>query len=360
MEQIAEISAQFGGAERITVLSPFYDPEGSAVLTLALATDCPQICIRLPPDPSHLSTFPFPTAQRWGLRVNAVRPRVEDESRRPLHAKWIEIKTPNGTLTLTGSVNATTAALCSTRNIEVGVMRSGGLVGQEWEEIPIPADFERKLFSPRLAAGRVSVHASLLGSGEIRGQIIPSAGVLGQWILTLERLGNIIADLSVDVDDAGKFQVTFRGSERLIEAGAIRITISKVDKEGAGWLEMEELLRMPAHQRSVFSAMVRFMTNQANEQDDIALLDYLAISAARHLGAFKSNNEEQDIKHRAARLDGRAEISIPIDQFPPDDGAKHLTSNLSDAKAVDILDRWFGQFRRRDLFANSAPSPGGR
>lgn len=70
----------------------------------------------------------------------------------------------------------------------------------EWEEIPIPSDFERKPFSPGLAARHVSVHASLLGSGEICGQIVPGAGVIGLWMLKLERLGNVLADLSVHVD----------------------------------------------------------------------------------------------------------------------------------------------------------------
>jgi hypothetical protein len=351
VEQIAEVCAQHGGVERITVLSPFHDPDGSAVLTLARATECSEICIAMPPDPNQLSTFPFPTVHHWGLRLSAVRPRVDDAGRRPLHAKWIEIKTPAGVLTITGSVNATTAALCSTRNIELGVVRRQGVVAQQWEGVPIPADFERKPFSPGLAARKVSVHASLRGSGEIRGQIMPSAGVLGQWKLKLERLGNVLADLPVDVDESGAFRITFFGSERLIEAGSIRITITQADKEGSGWLEMEELLRMPAQQRSVFSAMVRFMTNQATEQDDIALLDYLAMSAARHLRAFKSPNEAENSKQRSPQMGGRENVSVAIDQFAPDDGARLAPSSrvLDDTSAVDVLDRWFGQFRRRVL-----------
>lgn len=354
VKQIAEICAQCGGAERIIVLSPFHDPDGSALLTLARATECPEISIGLPPDPNHLSTFPFPTGQHWGLRLNAVRPRIEDVNGRPLHAKWIQIKTPTGILTITGSVNATTAALCSTRNIEVAVVRTS-VVTQEWEDIPIPHDFERKPFSPGLSAGKVAVHASLVGSGEIRGQIIPSPGVLGLWNLKLERLGKVFADLPVHVDELGQFRITFSGSERLIEAGSVRITIARAQKEGSGWLEMEELLRMPAEQRSVFSAMVRFMTNQATEQDDIALLDYLAISAGRHLGAFKSDKEEIS-NQRPAEVAGRAGVSIPLDRFTPDDGARPGTPTqfIHEPNVVDILDRWFGQFRRRVL------SPGRR
>ena len=85
------------------------------------------------------------------------------------------------------------------------------------------------------------------------------------------------------MDQSSAFRVTFAGMERLIEAGSIKIISTQRIRQGAGWLEMEEILRMPAEQRSVFSALLRYMTNQANEQDDIALLDYLAISTTRLL-----------------------------------------------------------------------------
>ncbi len=230
-------------------------------------------------------------------------------------------------------------------------MRLETVATQEWEEVPIPADFERKPFTPGLAARKVSVHAALLGNGEISGQIIPSAGVLGLWQLKLERLGIVLADLPVQVDESGRFSATFAGSDRLIEAGSIRIMVARLDREGAGWLEMDELLRMPAQQRSVFSAMVRFMTNQETEQDDIALLDYLAISAAHHLGAYKPDKDSQSGVHRLVRGDGKDEVSIPLDQFAPNGGTNDRTSAqaLHDPKTVDILDRWFGRFRHRVL-----------
>ena len=63
-------------------------------------------------------------------------------------------------------------------------------VGSKWEDAPIPTEIDQKPFTSGLASGKVSVHASLTGSGEIHGRLIPDSAVEGTWQLTLERLGN--------------------------------------------------------------------------------------------------------------------------------------------------------------------------
>ena len=350
VDQVSELISHHGVVEAITVLSPFHDPDGAAVHELARRTHCPQINIALPPDPRLLSAFPFPLGQGWNVPIQAVRPPVEDAARRPLHAKWIDLKTSTGVLRITGSINATTAALCSIRNVEVGVMRKV-VPGQEWESVPVPTQFDHRPFTPGLSGGRLTVHASLNGASEICGRIIPASETKGVWQLILERLGDELADIAVDVDDLGTFRVAFAGSERLIGAGAVRVSMKRSGRQGAGWLEMEELLRMPPQQRTVFAAMVRFMTNQANDQDDIALLDYLAMSAARHLSGFKPAIDERERKEGAAHVDERADVSIRVDRFAPDERSPSLESArfLEERNGLDILERWFSQFRRRVL-----------
>jgi len=72
-------------------------------------------------------------------------------SERPLHAKWIEITLKSGrTLTLTGSVNATSKALCSTDNIEVGVVRLSGAEKSwtTWEKTDIPKEIDKHTYAP--------------------------------------------------------------------------------------------------------------------------------------------------------------------------------------------------------------------
>src|SRR5262249_17970177 len=119
--------------------------------------------------------------------------------------------------------------------------------------------------------------------------------------------------------------------------------------EGTGWLAMEELLRMPMRQRTVFSAMVRFMTDEATDQDDIVLLDYLAVSAARHLVAFRSR--PQKTEENASVEAPNDNIVVAVENFAPNDSVPNIASVqlLRDHDDVQILDRWFGQFRRRIL-----------
>ena len=67
--------------------------------------ECSVVRIALPPDPGQSSTFPFHELPETRLRISAVRSRMEKGDERPLHAKWIEVATPNGTITLTGKRN---------------------------------------------------------------------------------------------------------------------------------------------------------------------------------------------------------------------------------------------------------------
>ena len=122
--QLSKVVSSLGDVQHLTVLSPFFDPDGRAVLELAKNTRANQVRIALPPG-GGLSCFPFPAARRWTKKVSAVGLEAEKENRR-LHAKWIEWKIGQGTLSFTGSVNATHQSLCSTKNISDSTLLGRG------------------------------------------------------------------------------------------------------------------------------------------------------------------------------------------------------------------------------------------
>ena len=140
--QLSTVVSSFGDVQHLTVLSPFFDPDGRAVLELAKDTKAAQVRIALPPG-GGLSSFPFPATRRWARKVSAVELEAEKENRR-LHAKWIEWKIGQGTLSFTGSVNATHQSLCSTKNIEVGILRfdPSGKGWAKWHKAAIPSSYD--------------------------------------------------------------------------------------------------------------------------------------------------------------------------------------------------------------------------
>ena len=92
-----------------------------------------------------------------------------------------------------------------------------------------------------------------------------------------------MVDLLVEVDQGGHFETVSDDTNKLLSVGTVRIRLTQEHREAAGWLEMDELVRMSLGQRSIFSALSRFLSRQATEDDDIALLNYLAVSSSHHL-----------------------------------------------------------------------------
>lgn len=121
MNQIAEVASSLGGAQRATLVSPYFDQ-------IAV----PELCKQLGIAQVHLHAHPGGTvegqAANWpSPQSQIVRPVqlkwLDDYDDRPLHAKLMEIVCKRGRLLVSGSANATKAALLGHGNIEVCTLR---------------------------------------------------------------------------------------------------------------------------------------------------------------------------------------------------------------------------------------------
>jgi len=119
--QIAGIASSLEGAQRVTIASPYYDQ-------IAV----PELCKELGVSHVQLHAHPGGTvegqASNWPLQqsdyVQPIQLNWLDEYRdRPLHAKLLEVVCKRGRLLVSGSANATRAALLSHGNIEVCTVR---------------------------------------------------------------------------------------------------------------------------------------------------------------------------------------------------------------------------------------------
>jgi len=100
-----------GGAERIVVGSPFWD-NGEAIDSLCESVGLDQVFVHVHPHGCvHGGGVPnWP--RRSKTSVHAVEVAIlEAEGARRLHAKVFEIQCKRGRVVLSGSANATTAAL---------------------------------------------------------------------------------------------------------------------------------------------------------------------------------------------------------------------------------------------------------
>lgn len=360
VSQLAEHCETHGGARRISVLSPYHDANGLAIKELARATRCSTLRIALPPNPAEVSSFPFSLASKLNLKVSAIRPKMDKVTGRRLHAKWIEVATPDGTVTLTGSVNATYPALCSTKNIEVGVLRHSRTPMERWERAEVPTLFEPMIETSGDDSRRGLVYARLTAGGKIIGHMLPHADVAGVWQLRLEKTGQILLDVNVGVDSSGQFGARCENPNDIFSIGTVRVLLVRDQRTVVGWLEMEELVRMTLEQRTIFGAMSRFLSKQATDDDDVALLNYLAVSSSHHLNDLFSNGKQTSSGKGLRAGDTQKDAVVPLSSIAPS------TNSLPTDRArflhhsnVDTLKHWFQQFRE-EVLSPSKPISNGR
>ena len=280
MDQLIEHTKAHGQARHLTILSPYHDPHGGVVRRLAEGTGAARVSIGLPLDGEE-TTFPFSEAQTWPLAVEAVRPVVA-EGERHLHAKWIQISLGDRDLILTGSVNATSKSLGGTDNIEVSVLRERSRTEQamKWDPAPVPVQQQSQIFFAAGMGDACLIHA-WIESGCIRGQVFSQSLSPGFWAGHLHRPTGEMAEIRVQVAESGHFTSEAPVPEPFWTSTSVQIELSGPDCSARGWLQNDDILRAQVTRAVDVALLVRLINREETEDDQVALLDFLARSLAR-------------------------------------------------------------------------------
>ncbi|MDD2736266.1 MAG: hypothetical protein PHF56_20230 [Desulfuromonadaceae bacterium] len=270
----------------LTVLSPFHDTVGTAVKRLAKGVGATKIRVALPTRHASETTFPFNIAKSWGVALSAVTPEAESPNR-CLHAKWFQIDRPGSeTITVSGSINATSKALCSIDNIEVGILRKHstdeGFV--TWGESDIPKETTTLAYNASGLGNKCIVHAVLKSDSSLVGWLIATKDFAGEWGGFLESSTGEQCAITVTVNVEGRFATSVTASNNLLFATGLQVSLTKDDRRARGWVLQEDILKLGREQRTI----IRFLSNEDTIDDEVALLDYLALSLNRHAPQFGS------------------------------------------------------------------------
>ena len=334
----------------LTVMSPFFDPDGSAVHKLADALGCTKVRIAIPPN-ERKSNFPFKDARKWGQSIEPVW--IDSHAlKRPLHAKWIEVRGESATAVLSGSINATTAALCSTRNIEVGVLRIAPSDKEwaSWVASTVPAQFEpaKYEYSP---VDELLLNAYLSGDGDLSGTVLGTQFPSGIWDGDLIKPSGEMKSFELEVKPDGHFRVTLPQVAEFSLTSGLQLSLRHGSTIARGWVHVEDILRMPRLPRLNIPAMLRLISREDTEDDEIALLEYLAVNATKHLTTFarRITQAVHPSGNGAGKQHGLVSVALadlaptPTPQFAP--GSGHSIPQLE----LFTLDRVFAQLRKRLL-----------
>ncbi|HEX7316682.1 MAG TPA: hypothetical protein VF297_22460 [Pyrinomonadaceae bacterium] len=348
-DQLAGLAAASGPVETLTVLSPFFDADARAVSELAAATGTRQVRVALPPGDAP-SSFPFPKTGTWTTPVSAVALQREQESR-PLHAKWIELKTKEGVFALTGSVNGTRQALCGTNNIEAGVLRfdpsARGWV--KWKKAPTPSSYKTHTFRRSGMGATHLVFAELTESGELRGRIIALASTEGTWSGKVQKPDGDSVGVEVVARSDGRFSHALPAGDEFIFASGLQIVLERGGIVARGWVTNATLLSLPKTQRIPLSSILRLINREETEDDDVALLEYLVVHATDHLRVFQGRVAAA--RDNPETPDGEQDVFyIDLEHLQPHSQETYQQESFAHdpvASAAFALERVFAQLRRR-------------
>ncbi|WP_320177519.1 hypothetical protein [Roseovarius pacificus] len=328
IEQLGEAAARLGACSSVKVISPYHDPDGEAVHTLLNALDAEAGVVAVTSDGN--SPFPFSDAERWTRTVLPQEPKID--GKRFVHAKWIECIFADETLLLTGSFNATRKALTTTDNVELGVLRRvpKGEDVLEWASCGTP-QFEPAQRLPSGLGQSEIVYASFDRNDPRRlyGQLISLQDVSGKWLYRVVQADGTSHAGDAAINDDGEFSVIDETLEAFAELPALQIVLQRDEREARGWIHNEMLLSVGARRRLTAGAMSRLMRREASDDDIQALLDYLSVSANKHLRVFdlpvskseevEGSNTTDDPAARTVRIN--LQELAPLAELPESVGA---------------------------------------
>lgn len=332
VESVADqIVRRIGGQQTVVevrCLSPFFDPDGDGILSLAESLNASKLTIGLLPGQEANSSFPFGELRQTRVEIEAAM-LADAEAKRKLHAKVFEFHMDDGSrFVLTGSVNATRKSLLTTDNIETALLSvyPGADSGPfEWTPVCLPSSYRRQDFRKAGLGGRVVVSARLTGDGRIEGNLLARLDPSGVWSGSLQRIDGVVADMTLSVDASGDFSVQLNEPDLFQHAAGLQLSVAKGTRSGTGWVNVEGLLM--AARRGFLSpaTLIRLLGTDADENDEAELLRYLSVSAQRHLPAFSDASPRRTGKHRAVENEPESDappVRIPIEWLTQ---ASHMT-----------------------------------
>ena len=190
-QKLAQVAEDLGGAVRLVTASPFWDG-GSAIDALCDTLGLPEVFVHAHEGGSVEGTAGSNWPAHSTTTVHPVRlEKLNEDKPRRLHAKVFEVLCKRGRVVLSGSANATTAALGSNRNVEACVARiqREEMVGWRYSVTEAPAlraGLDEESAEDREATG---VLRAVLEEERVAGQVLTPmmTGAVLVFQLTTER-----------------------------------------------------------------------------------------------------------------------------------------------------------------------------
>lgn len=283
-DQLAAFAEELGGATRLAVVSPFYDKAGLGLQRLGERLSCDNI---------HLHAHPFGSVRgsggtNWpsnGIGKPSIIEGEFEKDQRLLHAKCFEVVCRRGRLLVSGSVNATRAAL-GQGNVEAVVVRLQPNAKVFWSILPssAPPQFEPDQEEEESTQDKAGIlRASLEGSRIVGMVLTPGLAdkVAKASVSTIS--GEVpLGDLQIQRD--GRFDVTAPEIEKQSwSGGRLVLRLSAETGTAEGFVTLAAYREISRRAGSMATKIMALLGAMETPADVAAILSWFAESPDRLL-----------------------------------------------------------------------------
>ena len=348
-ERIASYAADFGGATRIIIASPYFDPDGKGLTRLAAETGCDNIQLHAHPAGSVWGSatpdWPFDSLQAW----NAVGVQHLAGDERPLHGKAIEVVCKRGRLLLSGSANATEAGLFGL-NVEANVLRVQPNAKSYWQTSPgtppvySPVEEEE---ADIVEPDGVGILSAKLDGDIIVGSVLThvSAGTTEAHLRSPRRADKLG---EIHIDEKGQFCIEASGVElESVQTGRLILRLKQGPKVWEGFLSVTIALELIRRTGAMATQLIATLAGTDTPADVAAVLAWFNEDPTR-----LPNVPVNDPSGQSAEGATPSETFVTIDDLSFASETAHTSRAMQDAgqtqawqRAVDLLRAAFAQNR---------------
>lgn len=305
--QLVDQAAELGDVARLTVAAPYFGGS-KAVDGLASVLGAPTVEVHVH-DGERLALnghhFPFAASS------TAVSPvelgLLAPEGCGPLHAKLIEIECELGCLLMTGSVNASLAALGEPRNVELGVVRTvDDPLPRTPSSVPAPVKIESVQASSIAPFG--ILQATLLGSW-LKGRVL-SPCEPGEWSAEFDHDG-VVHDLGgIEVTADGCFEGGVSVPNTSYARRRSTLVLRRTDAQIRGFVAFPDAIELNRRWGAAIGPMIRVAGGSDDDDDLAGVLEYFASNPGVTAAAWRTAGAKVEKTEAPSRMIPLSELEI--------------------------------------------------
>lgn len=320
-DRLIEAADGLGGATRLVIGSPFWD-RGAALdrLCAGLGLDEAFVHAHRAGVIEGRAGLNWPISARCRVNAVCVAPLDEGNDRRQLHAKVFEVVCRRGRILLSGSANATSAALGAGNNVEVCVARiqRDHLVGWSLSpgERPEVTDMvDEPGEDPEEVVG---ILRAILEGDRIAGQILAPRLTGPAHALQLGSEGlSPLAETSIDKD--GHFDFDAPGLElQSWKSGRLVVRVRTTDRRFAdGFVSVAAFAHMTRRAGAMAPRLLAMLAGTETPADVAAIMSWLHEDPGRLALSPHAITGGRGAHEPAASLDARVPLSELVSTWRP-------------------------------------------